>query len=178
MVLSRTKLRVCNVTQQDSDPCRARYTHYPSSWCIQKRPSFACDSGDLVSINDPLSRPVTRFLDGAGRLIAVTNPLAQSTRNDYDALNEITTATDAAGSATTFSYDGNGNLLSVTDANSHATAYSFDSMDRLLVRTDPLGNSINSQEWSNGLRDILKRLRKDKVPPFRDQFNPSVISAD
>jgi len=37
---------------------------------------------------------------------------------------------------------------------------------------------INSQEWSNGLRDILQRLRKDKVPLFGDQFNPSVISAD
>jgi TIR domain len=38
-------------------------------------------------------------------------------------------------------------------------------------------NCVRSQDWSNGLRDILKGLRKDKVPQFQDQFNPSVISA-
>lgn len=37
-------------------------------------------------------------------------------------------------------------------------------------------NCIRSQDWSNGLADLLKRLRTDRVPKFEDQFNPSVIS--
>jgi hypothetical protein len=37
-------------------------------------------------------------------------------------------------------------------------------------------NCIQSREWSQGLRNLLKRLRTDKVPRFENQFNPSVIS--
>jgi len=37
-------------------------------------------------------------------------------------------------------------------------------------------NSVNAREWSNGLSDLLKRLRKDRVPRFQRQFNSGVIS--
>jgi hypothetical protein len=37
-------------------------------------------------------------------------------------------------------------------------------------------NCIRSHDWSSGLHEILKRLRKDKVLRFRNQFNPSLVS--
>jgi hypothetical protein len=35
---------------------------------------------------------------------------------------------------------------------------------------------IRSQDWSHGLAELLKRLRKDKVPRFPRNFNPTVTS--
>jgi hypothetical protein len=38
-------------------------------------------------------------------------------------------------------------------------------------------NSIQSREWAAGLMDILKRLRRDKVPRFQREFNVKKVSS-
>jgi len=37
-------------------------------------------------------------------------------------------------------------------------------------------NCIQGRDWSSGLREILKRLRKDRVPQFRNQFNAGKVN--
>jgi len=37
-------------------------------------------------------------------------------------------------------------------------------------------NCIRSQNWSSGLRELLKRLQRDKVPRF-SEFNPATVSS-
>jgi hypothetical protein len=38
-------------------------------------------------------------------------------------------------------------------------------------------NCVQAREWSSGLREILKRLRKDRVPRFRNKFNAGKINS-
>ncbi len=129
---------------------------------LQQTTQLTYDSGDLVTITDPLNRTVTSAIDAAGRLVQTRNPLGNVSRYVYDNLNQPTSSTDALQGATAFAHDPNGNLLSVTDARNGVTSYTYDNMDRVTTRRDPL---LHDETYEHDLSGNLKKVtdRKSQI---------------
>jgi len=112
--------------------------------------SFAYNTGDLISVTDPLLRTTYLGRDGAGRLVGLQDPAGAVTVYQYDPLDQLLTTTDPLGSITSFFYDQDGDLSSLVDARQGSTQYGYDSLDRLSIRIDPLGHSESYMYDANG----------------------------
>lgn len=55
---------------------------------LQHTYQFAYDSGDLVTITNPLNKTVSRYVDGAGRISRVSDPLGSVVRNEFSPFNQ------------------------------------------------------------------------------------------
>lgn len=81
----------------------------------------------------------TYLLNDTGQLLSLTDPLGNTTTNKWDDDINRTSVTDFNGFTTTYTYNANGNKLTETDPLGNRTTYTYDQQsNKVTTVTDPL----------------------------------------
>jgi len=89
----------------------------------------------------PMSRAISRFLDGKGRLTRVEMPGVLAFTTSYDSLGRVD-STGQGARRLTFGYDDLNRLSTVTDALQRTVGFDYDAADRIIRQTLPDGREI------------------------------------
>ncbi|WP_341502516.1 putative Ig domain-containing protein [Gallaecimonas sp. GXIMD4217] len=94
----------------------------------------------LVTIRDPLNRPIVRNIYEDGRLVAQEDNEGNRTEFNHDLEGRQSVVTDRNQNVTLYYYNDRGDIVSKQDAEGHVWSYSYDDRGNQLSQTDPLGN--------------------------------------
>jgi RHS repeat-associated protein len=129
------------------------------------------NTGNVHTVEDPLTNVITREYDDADRLSRQTDPVGNSTVNqydknsnrtvmvdaegrewktDYDRLNRVVASTDPLGNTTRKTYDATGRLKTVVSPRRHTQEHLYDGRGRLTIWVDANGYVWGYEYDGNG----------------------------
>jgi RHS repeat-associated protein len=141
--------------------------------------TYEPDTGDLLTVTDPLSNTTTYTYDTAGRVLtradaagglttytpsaagptSITETLTPShsrtTSIAYRSDGLVGSVTDPRGKTTVLSYNATGDLSSSSDPLSHVTQFEYDAFGRRTKVTDPL---LNATQTAYDIRGLVTRV--------------------